>query len=57
MFLSVGWKGAQHVKTLALTTDSLSPVAVTHGQRTELILASCPLTPINARLPLKTINR
>lgn len=57
MFLSAGWKGAQHVKTLALTTDSLSPVAVTHGQRTELILASCPLTPINARLPLKTINR
>lgn len=45
------------MKALALNTDSLSPVAVTHGQRTELILASCPPTSTYAHLPPQTINR
>lgn len=41
------------MKALVLNIDSLSPVAVTHEQRTELILASCPLTSTYAQLPPK----
>lgn len=48
-----GMEGGSACESFALNTDSLSPVAVTHGQGTELILASCPPTSTYAQLPPK----